>query len=118
MNNDFAAEPDDQVPESAEQEKTESASEGTELCVPTSALAMPDEQDQMTEPSPGDAVTLQVEAKVSRVEGEMAYVTVQTVNGVEMKGPPSPQPSPPGEGEGADPEYAALEQSARGQMLS
>lgn len=61
-----------------------SAPASTEICVPTAALAMPDEQEQMTNPEPGDTVTLQVEAKVLRVEGDMAYVQPSSVNGVEM----------------------------------
>lgn len=76
--------------EPAEANENESMAPG-EVCVPVSALAMPDEQDQMATPEAGDIVQLQVEAKVTRIEGENAYVQPMSVNGQEIK--PSEQPA-------------------------
>jgi len=50
-------------------------------CVPLSALAMPDEGEQMTPPEPGDKVSYTVEGKVERIEGDRAYITRESVNG-------------------------------------
>ena len=52
-----------------------------EVCVPVSSLSSPGEDDQMTSPAEGDMVQFQTEGKISRVEGENAYVTVTSVNG-------------------------------------
>lgn len=52
-----------------------------EVCVPTSSLASPAEDEQMTSPEIGDLVQFQVEGKITRVEGENAYVSMQSVNG-------------------------------------
>jgi hypothetical protein len=80
---------------------------------------MPDEQEQMAAPEPGDAVTLQVEGKVSRIEGEMAYVTPTMVNGLEVKeeNPKAEGRNPNGEETPADDGYSALEEQAKGQTL-
>jgi len=52
-----------------------------EVCVPVSSLSSPGEDDQMTSPAQGDMVQFQTEGKISRVEGDNAYVTVTSVNG-------------------------------------
>jgi hypothetical protein len=81
------AEPDsNDLNEAAESEAPESAGAmaAGELCVPASALAMPDEQEQMTNPEPGDVVDLQVQAKVSRIEGENAYIVPESINGQKL----------------------------------
>lgn len=53
----------------------------TEDCVSLSALAMPDESEQMETPKIGDRVAYQVEGKITRIEGDMAYVAKESVNG-------------------------------------
>jgi hypothetical protein len=83
-----------------------------EICVPTSALAMPDEGEQLTNPEEGDIVTLQVEGKVSRVEGDKAYVTPSSVNGQDV-GAEEDEPRSPEEQDMTD--YGELEGMARNQ---
>jgi len=52
-----------------------------EVCVPVKALAMPGEDEKLINPEVGDPVEFHVGGKVSRIEGENAYVSLQTVNG-------------------------------------
>src|SRR5436853_7861392 len=74
--------PDMNTPPAADlaEEKPAQASAG-EVCIPSKALAMPDENEQMANPTPGDPVTFQVEGKVTRVVGENTYVKPTSVNG-------------------------------------
>lgn len=51
------------------------------ICVPTSALALPDEQEHMEAPELHDIVTANIEGKVCRIKGDQAYVCVTAVNG-------------------------------------
>lgn len=69
-----------------------------ELCVPTRAVSLAGESGETVAPEVGDAVSLTVEGKIARVEGERAYVSPETANGepVETSGPPE---SPPEETE-------------------
>lgn len=63
-----------------------------EICVPLDSLSMPDEQEQLEAPAVGDAVTMNIEGKVTRIEGVNAYVQPTAVNGQpveEKEGPPS-----------------------------
>lgn len=57
------------------------AAGGMEVPVPLEALAMPGEDEMMESPAVGDPVQLQAEGKVTRIEGEMAFVMVKSVNG-------------------------------------
>jgi hypothetical protein len=50
-------------------ETTEPMDEGT-VCVPLASLAQPDDKEQMNTPAEGDAVSLQVDAQVVKVDGE------------------------------------------------
>lgn len=52
-----------------------------EDCVPLEALEMPGEDEQMNQPAVGDPVSYHVEGKVTRIEGQNAYVKRETVNG-------------------------------------
>ena len=63
-----------------------------ELPVPLSALAQPDDAEQMQTPAAGDSVTLQVEAQVVRIEGETAYVRPTTINGNPLEADAEPTP--------------------------
>jgi hypothetical protein len=67
-----------------------------EQCVPLSALSMPDDQEQMTPPAVGDQVSYQVEGKVTRIEGDEAYVQPTSINGQALpdKEEETPEPSP------------------------
>lgn len=58
-----------------------SAMPSSEVCVPLSALASPGEDDQLQTPAVGDRAQFQSEGKISRIEGDNAYVTVESVNG-------------------------------------
>jgi hypothetical protein len=53
----------------------------SEVCVPLSALASPGEDDQLQTPAVGDRAQFQSEGKISRIEGDNAFVTVESVNG-------------------------------------
>jgi hypothetical protein len=81
-----------------------------ELCVPLSALAMPDEGDQLANPEEGDKVTLQVEGKVGRIEGENAYITPETVNGQPVS--KEAEPDAGDQGENSEQDYADLQEMA------
>lgn len=59
-----------------------------ELAVPLSALAQPDDAERLNTPAAGDSVTLTVEAKVTRIEGEQAFIQAQTVNGQALETEP------------------------------
>lgn len=54
-----------------------------QLCVPASMLGVESEEG-MTEPAAGDLVDFNVSAKVDRVDGGKAYVTVNKVNGSDI----------------------------------
>jgi len=49
--------------------------------VPLSALAVPDEGEQMAPPEPGDKVQYTVEGTVESVEGDQAVVRREAING-------------------------------------
>ena len=80
-----------------------------EQCVPVAALQQPDDSDQLVTPEIGDAVSYTVEGKISRIEGDKAYVTVETANGKPMADKTAEQP--------ADDGLAALQQEAEGMTL-
>lgn len=74
-----------------------------EQCVPLAALGIPGEGEQMENPEVGDLVDYQVSGKVTRIEGDKAYVMPEAVNGQEVKADaPTQQPD----------EYAGLQQAA------
>jgi hypothetical protein len=52
-----------------------------ELPVPLASLSQPDDQEQLKTPAQGDTVSLQVDATVSRIEGETAFITPTAING-------------------------------------
>lgn len=56
-----------------------------EDCVSLNALMMPDEGDQMQPPAVGDEVNYQVTGRVTRIEGDKAYVAKTTVNGQDVE---------------------------------
>jgi len=83
---------------------------GNEDCVPLSALNMPDESEQMTSPEVGDQVQYTVEGKVSRIEGDQAYVSRTSINGEPMAAKPQDMnPAQPDAGEPDADEGARLE---------
>lgn len=84
---------------------------GRELPVPLGALAQPDDAERMVTPEPGDAVTLTVEAKLVRVEGQTAFIEVTAVNGETLGGESA---APAGEPDGDEAEASALRQMAGG----
>ena len=57
-----------------------------ELCVPLSSLSVSGE-DESVPPAEGDMVDFSVAGKVSRVEGDKAYVTVEKANGQDLGSP-------------------------------
>jgi len=81
-----------------------------EQCVPVAALQQPDDSEQLVTPEVGDAVSYTVEGKISRIEGDKAYVTVETANGKPIADEAEKEPN-------ADDGYAALQQEAEGMMI-
>lgn len=57
-----------------------------ELCVTTAAVSLSGETGETVAPEPGDQVTLTVEGKVSRVEGDSVYVQAESANGEPVMG--------------------------------
>lgn len=81
---------------------------------------MPDEGEQMANPEVGDPVSYQVEGKVTRVEGDMAYVQADSINGkpVDKSGADAAAPGAAGaddqNGQDAN-AYASLQDDAQKQ---
>jgi hypothetical protein len=88
------------------------ASEGMEVPVPLDALAMPGEDEKMNSPSIGDPVQLQAEGKVTRIEGEMAFVSIKSVNGKPVTAEGAKTTNTPGQDENGDNEFAQLRSEA------
>jgi hypothetical protein len=84
--------------------------ESNEQCVPVVALQQPDDSEQLVTPEVGDVVSYTVEGKISRIEGDKAYVTVETANGKPIADEKENEPN-------ADDGYAALQQEAEGMMI-
>lgn len=58
----------------------------SEICVPVSALSLPGEAEgQTTTPGMGDTVDITGTAKVTRIEGDKAYLTPDTINGAAVE---------------------------------
>lgn len=62
------------------------AAKSNEICVPVSALAITGEGEEQVAPEPGDRVSVQIEGKVSRVEGDNVYLAAEMANGEPMTG--------------------------------
>lgn len=73
-----------------------------ELAVPLKALAQPDDAEQVNPPAQGDPVTFTVDATVTRIDGEMAYIKATAINGVELEDEAAEPAGLPDEQEGAD----------------
>jgi hypothetical protein len=71
------------VPGSGTEPDSDEGMEGL-IPVPLSSLAQPDETEKMQAPGVGDAITMEVEAKVVRVDGETAYIQPTAINGNEL----------------------------------
>lgn len=54
---------------------------GGEVCIPLKSLEQPDNSEAMQTPAEGDTVNFQVDATVTRIDGENAYVKPIAVNG-------------------------------------
>ena len=87
------------------------AGNAQEFCVPLATLSMPGEGDQMTPPEVGDVVTASVEGKVTKIDGDNAYVKPTSINGK-----PIDEPEAPGTPEEADAsDLASLQDAAKQQ---
>jgi len=80
----------------------------TELPVPLSALAQPDDAEKMQTPAEGDSVSLQVDAEIVRIEGDTAYVRPTAVNGNSLDDETDEAPDVADETEGSDLRSMAL----------
>lgn len=82
---------------------------GNEQRVPVAALQQPDDQEALVTPEVGDMVSYTVEGRVTRIEGDSAVVTVESVNGK----PAEPAGAMPPEAGGLE----ALENEAKGMVI-
>lgn len=53
----------------------------TEICIPASVLAIPDGEASQAMPEMGEPVEFTAGGTVSRIEGDKAYIMVDTANG-------------------------------------
>lgn len=88
---------------------------GEEICVPLASLAMPGEDEKLENPAEGDPVQCQIEGKVSRVEGDNAYVKIESVNGKPVDAESAKTKSTPEQADyNGDNEFAQLQSEAAG----
>lgn len=66
------------------------ASHSLEQCVPLASLGVPGEGEQMENPEVGDQVNFEVAGKVTRIEGDKAYVMPESFNGQPVEETPEP----------------------------
>lgn len=69
--------------------------------VPLSSLAQPDNSEQMQTPAKGDTISLQVDAIIQNVQGEVAYIQPLAVNGQSLD-EENEQPSPEDDDQSSD----------------
>ena len=86
-----------------------------EVCVPISSLASPGEDDQLQNPAIGDLVQFQTEGKVTRIDGENAYVKPDSINGKPVTAADAATTNPPEQNN--DAEFAQLQQGAGKEMM-
>lgn len=86
-----------------------------EDCVPISALSQPGEDDQMNPPAQGDLVQYQKEGTVTRIEGENAYVKVNSVNGKPVSAEAAKTKDTPEQDDNR--EFAQLQEEAAGRQM-
>ena len=89
------------------------ASKGMEVPIPVESLAMPGEDMKMNAPTVGDPVQLQAEGKVTRLEGNMAFVSIRSVNGKPLT--PEAAKTTDAQDANGDNEFAQLRQEAGNQ---
>lgn len=85
---------------------------GMTVPIPLAALAEPDEKEAMVNPEQGDIVDGQFEGKIVSINGEMAMVSVTSVNGKPLDGSDKP---PEGDANASTDDYGQLEQMAQQQ---
>lgn len=88
------------------------AKAGMEVPVPLEVLAMPGQNEEMNNPSVGDPVQMMAEGKVTRIEGQMAYVSIDSVNGKPVSESGAQITNTPEKQPGQDDEYAQLRSEA------
>lgn len=86
-----------------------------EDCVPVSALSQPGEDEQMNPPGVGDLVQYQKEGTVTRIEGDNAYVKVNSVNGKPITAEDAKTKNTPEEN--SNREFAQLKEEAAGREM-
>lgn len=57
----------------------------SEICVPLESLSLSGETGSAVAPAQGDEVDITGTATVSRIEGQMAYLTPKTINGAPVE---------------------------------
>lgn len=90
----------------------------SEVCVPISSLQRPGEDEQMMNPSEGDVVSLYAEGKVTRIEGDNAYIKVDSVNGKPLDAEAAKTTSNPNMDENGDNDFQQLQSEAAAMPMS
>lgn len=72
------------------------------ISVPLAFLAQPDNDEQMQTPAKGDTGTMQVDYTVVDIQGDMAMVLPNSVNGNDLGAKEDEQAPDPDEQEGSD----------------
>jgi len=112
----YSAPPDTRNERPVEESSTRAHPVDTEVCVPVSSLASPGEDDMLMNPEIGDLVQFQSEGKVTRIEGDNAYVKVESINGKPMTPEDAKSRDTPEE-DGQKQEFASLMQDAGSRMM-
>ena len=94
---------------------TEGAATSMEVSVPIEALASPGEDDKLVNPEVGDLVQFQTEGKVTRIEGDNAFVGVESVNGKPVSQEAAITKDTPGDAQ--NDKFAQLQSEAGQQMM-
>jgi hypothetical protein len=89
----------------------------SEVCVPINSLKRPGEDEQMQNPAEGDVVSLYAEGKVSRIDGDNAYIQVDSVNGKPMNPEAAKTTNNPGMDENRDNDFEQLKTEATGMPM-
>jgi len=82
--------------------------------VPLAALQQPDDQEALVTPEVGDMVSYTVEGRVSRIEGDVAIVTVESANGKPLQEEGAESPA---QEMGETDSYESLENQAKGMVI-
>ena len=91
---------------------------GMEIPVPLDSLSMPGEDDKMNAPAIGDPVQVQAEGTVTKIEGQIAFVSFKSINGKPIDSEAAKTTNTPEADESGANEFAQLQSEASKQPSS